>query len=60
MEASGGPLGRAAALYNRDPALQQADRPQGLSDANFGDPTVRRPQRIFRPTAIFGLTATWQ
>jgi hypothetical protein len=34
------PLGREAALYNRDPALQWAAGPRGLSGAVFGDSTV--------------------
>jgi hypothetical protein len=33
---------------------------QHLSDANHSDPTVWRPQQIYRPTALSGLTATWQ
>jgi hypothetical protein len=53
------PLGREAALYNWDQALQRAAGPRGLSGANFGDPMVWHLQRIFCPTALFGLTATW-
>jgi hypothetical protein len=54
------PLGREAALYNQVLALQWASGPRGLSGANFGNPTVWCLQWIFRPTALFGLTATWQ
>jgi hypothetical protein len=41
------PLGRGSALYTRDPALQRAAGPRGLSGAAYGDPTVPRPQRIY-------------
>jgi hypothetical protein len=53
------PLDRGSALYNRDPASQRAATPRGLSSANHSDPTVWHPQRIFCPTALSDLMATW-
>jgi hypothetical protein len=54
------PLGRGSALYNQDPVLQRAVVPRGLSSVVYSNPTVWRPQRIYCPTALSGLTATWQ
>jgi hypothetical protein len=53
------PLGRGSALYNLDLVLQQAAGPRGLPSTVYGDPTVWRPQRIYCPMALIGLTATW-
>jgi hypothetical protein len=36
--------------------VQQAPTPQHIFDKNHGDPTVRCLQRIYCPTALFGLT----
>jgi hypothetical protein len=47
------PLGREATLYNRDPALQRAAGPRGLSGANFGDPTVWPLTDRYRSTGQF-------
>jgi hypothetical protein len=52
------PLGRGSTLYNRDPALQWAAVPQGLSDAVHDDPTVWRPQWIYCPTTLSSLIGT--
>jgi hypothetical protein len=49
-----------AALYNRAPAVQWTTAPQCLSSANHGNPAALRLQRIYRSTALFGLTANWQ
>jgi hypothetical protein len=53
-------LGRGSALYSRDPVLQRAVGPRGLSGAIYGDLTVWLPQTDLSPTALFGLTATWK
>jgi hypothetical protein len=54
------PLGHGSALYNRAPVSQRAATPRGLSGAIQGDPMVLRPQRVYCPMALSGLTATWQ
>jgi hypothetical protein len=54
------PLGRGSTLHNRAPVSQRAARPRGLSDTIHDDPTVWRPQRVYCPMTLSGLTATWQ
>jgi hypothetical protein len=60
MEASGGPWA-AVSLYNRDPALQQAVGPLGLSGAVYGDPTVLNgiANDSLQPNGYFVVTASF-
>jgi hypothetical protein len=53
------PMGRGLSLYNRDPTLQRAAVPRGLSSTVYSEPMVWHPQWIYCPTALSGLTATF-